>query len=75
MPDVNIFPSTEIQFFLQVWVDYVTSLLRTSLLSFEQTIFGLNFWPRDFAADKATDDSRQLVDLNKTKANINRTRA
>ena len=46
---------------------YLTSLLGTSLLSFEKTIFGLHFWPRDFAADKVVDYRRKLVNLNKNK--------
>lgn len=46
---------------------YLTSLLGTSLLSFEKTIFGLYFRPRDFAADKAVDYRRKLLNLNKKK--------
>lgn len=49
----------------------MTNLLRASLLSFEQTIFGLNIFPRNFAAYKAADDSGQLVDLKKKKVNVN----
>ena len=45
----------------------MTSLLGTSLLSFEKTIFGLYFRPRDFAADKAVDYRRKLLNLNKNK--------